>query len=144
MMHALIMLLHEEHHSLVVAQDMIRTFDGRGVSDLYRLLNEESEWLRGALVADKIVGKGAAALMAAGRVKAVYAEVISQPALYLLRQECVRVNYGALVPQIINRAGTGQCPLERRLTDCCSAAECLPLIRSFIEEMKSRRSLAGA
>lgn len=136
-MHALIHLLHEENCSLVVAQDVARSFNGRGVSDLFHLLNEESEWLKGARVADKIVGKGAAALMAAGGVKELYADVVSQPALELLERENVRVGYGQLVPQIINRKGTGQCPLEKRLADCSSAAECLPLIRAFIEDVCS-------
>ena len=136
-MHELIHLLHEEKCSLVVAQDTIRTFNGRGVSDLFRLLNEERECLLEARVADKIVGKGAAALMAAGGVTELYADVISQSALELLEKEGVRVGYGQLVPQIINRKGTGQCPLEKRLSDGRTAAECLPLIRSFIEEISS-------
>lgn len=140
MMHALIHLLHEEKCSLVVAQDIIRTFNGRGVSDLFHLLNEESEWLRWSRVADKIVGKGAAALMISGGVKEVYADVISQPALQLLHLEGILVAYGQLVPRIINREGTGQCPLEMRLAACRTAAECLPLIREFIEEMRLRRS----
>lgn len=62
-MNDLIDILHEEHHSLVVANGDVCTFDGRGISDLYNLLSEDPEFLRGASVADKVVGKGAAALM---------------------------------------------------------------------------------
>ena len=42
----------------------MRVFYERGVKDLYRLLKEEPGLLRGAFVADKVVGKAAAALLA--------------------------------------------------------------------------------
>ena len=64
----LIRILQDGNHSLVVAGDGIRTFDGRGISDLYDLLTEHPGWLRGASVADKVVGKGAAALLILGGV----------------------------------------------------------------------------
>ena len=42
-----IAMLHEGGHTLVVANgNVFRTFDRRGVADLYRLLREEPEFLR--------------------------------------------------------------------------------------------------
>ncbi len=41
----------------------MRIFRERGVADLFRLQHEEPQLLRGAFIADKVVGKGAAALM---------------------------------------------------------------------------------
>ena len=59
----LIDLLHVEACSCVIRNgDVTRIFRERGVKDLYRLLEEEPELLDGAFVADKVVGKGAAAL----------------------------------------------------------------------------------
>ena len=67
-------LLFAERCSCVVRNgDTIRIFRERGVRDLWRLLHEEPELLDGAFVADKVVGKGAAALMAAGRVRELFA-----------------------------------------------------------------------
>ena len=40
MMDELVRILQDGNHSLVVAGDGIRTFDGRGISDLYGLLTE--------------------------------------------------------------------------------------------------------
>ena len=80
MMDDLIKLLHEGNHSLVVSNGEVRTFDGRGVADLYRLLRQEPELLRGASVADKVIGKAAAALMIRGQVKEVHGDVVSSPA----------------------------------------------------------------
>lgn len=137
-MHKLISTLHTGSHSLVVGGTATRTFDGRGVADLYRLLHEEPKLLRGASVADKVVGKGAAALMAAARIKRVYADVISQPALHLLNAEGIDAEYATLVPHIINRAGTGMCPLEARCQACATTEECLAQIDLFINEMRQK------
>ena len=109
----------------------VAAYRGRGVSDLLRLLEEEPQALLGAFVADKVVGKGAAALMILGGVAAVHAEVVSRPALDLFAGTPVDVACGEVVPNIINRAGTGICPVERLCAGCLTAAECLPLIRDF-------------
>ena len=134
----LINILHEGGHSLVVANGDIRTFDGRGVSDLYRLLEEDSGFLYGAAVADKVVGKAAAAMMVLAKVKEVYADVVSQPALDLLESNRIRITYENIVPYIINRTGTDLCPLETRCLPCMTSQECFVQIRAFMEEMKTK------
>lgn len=114
-------LLFAERCSCVVRNgDTIRIFRERGVRDLWRLLHEEPELLEGAFVADKVVGKGAAALMAAGRVRELFADVVSHAALELLNGAGIPVSYTVAVPHIINRAGAR------------TAAECLPLIEGFL------------
>lgn len=77
----LIDLLHERKCSCVLRNGEIYTFERRGVEDLYALLREQPGLLLGADVADKVVGKGAAALMVLGRVRRVYADVLSEPGL---------------------------------------------------------------
>lgn len=164
MMKALVETLKEGNHSLVIAKPLtaenisslqgqqkeetkndgiekhhVLTFDGRGVSDLFRLFHESPDVLKGALLADKVVGKGAAALMALGKVKEVYADVISESAFALLEQEGIRVSYGKLVPYIINRAGTGMCPVESRCQSCQTPTECLEEIKKFFEEIHIKK-----
>ena len=96
----------------------------RGVADLYELLTSSPGKLCSALVADKIVGKGAAALMVIGGVSEIHAGVISQPALEMLRAGRVTVTCGKCVPNIINREGTGICPVETLCLGCRTAEEC--------------------
>ena len=134
MMENLIRLLHEGQHSLVVANGDVCTFDGRGVSDLYDLFKEDSGFLKGASLADKIVGKAAAALMALAEVREVYADVVSRPALDLLTDNKISISYGIIVPHIINRAQTGWCPLETRCYDCLTPQDCLKQIEGFIKQ----------
>lgn len=113
----------------------IRIFRERGVRDLHRLLTTEPELLQGALVADKVVGKGAAALMILGGVEGLYAGVLSRPARDLLVGAGVRTIYDTLVPHIVNRMKTDRCPLEKRCEEAATAEECLPLIEAFIRTL---------
>ena len=110
-------------------------FHERGVKDLHRLLHDDRALLNGAFIADKVVGKGAAALMVAGGVREVYTDVISRGALSLFTQSGVEVEFGLLVENIINRTGTDICPVEKLCLRCLTAEECLPLIDEFIEQM---------
>lgn len=137
-MEDLIILLHKGNHSLVVANGDVATFDGHGVADLFNLLNEDSGFLDGADVADKVVGKGAAALMILGKIHAVHADVISEPALTLLGQSPVKVSYGTVVPNIINRKGNGICPVETLCIPCMTAEECLLPITQFINSNQKK------
>ena len=60
-MNHLISLLHEGGFSCVIAnQGETRTFTQRGVADLYTLYNNDPAFMQGAVIADKVVGKGAA------------------------------------------------------------------------------------
>lgn len=131
-------------HSLVLANPKVtpdvRTFNGMGVSDLLRLLNEEPAALEGARLADKIVGKAAASLMVIGGVGQVYADVLSMVGFAMLSRAGIPVTYGKLVDHIINRAGTGMCPLEARCMPCESTDECLAQIKAFVSEMKAKHT----
>lgn len=132
MIEDLIHLLHEGNHSLVVANGEVCTFDGRGVSDLYNLFKEVPGFLRGASLADKIVGKAAATLMVLGGIREVYADIICLSAIDLLRSNRIQLNYGIVVPNITNRTRTGLCPLEIRCQDYLTPQDCLIQIEEFI------------
>lgn len=128
-------ILHEKDCSCVIYKDKdLSLHYQRGIRDLFAVLNSNPEKLSGALIADKVVGKGAAALMLLGKVMAVYADVISSPALNLLDAGGCEVFYDTLVPNIINRDGTGVCPVESLCLECKTAEACLPPITRFINE----------
>ncbi|MDE5642003.1 MAG: DUF1893 domain-containing protein [Muribaculaceae bacterium] len=132
----LIDILYSEQCSCVIGGDRGPVVcRQRGVRDLLDILHADSSLLSGAVVADKVVGKGAAALMVLGGVHLVYAGVISRKALDLLNAESVPVRYGECVPDIVNRSGTGVCPVEELCADCHTAIECLPLIEQFVNSM---------
>lgn len=128
--------LHAEGCSCVVAcGDTLRLFYRKGVIDLYETLLGDREVLSGAFIADKVVGKGAAALMVAGGVSGVYADVISVPALELFESHGVAVDFGKCVDGIINRRGDGMCPVETLCKDCNDIDECVSRIGKFLSSI---------
>ncbi len=133
-------LQNSESSLLVYDGKDIHAFKGRGVSDLYRLLTDTPETLSGAMIADKVIGKGAAALMILGQVREVYTDIISSAALKLFEGQDIKVCFSREVPYIINQNGNGMCPVETLCQDCASAAECLPLIKRFVENGSSHQN----
>lgn len=105
-------LLFAEKCSCVIRNgDSMRIFRERGVADLFRLQHEGAATAAGRFPSrTKVVGKGAAALMVLGGVEGLFADVVSRPALELLAGAGIAVEYTVVVPNIVNRAGTGTCP----------------------------------
>jgi Domain of unknown function (DUF1893). len=132
-MEEIIHLLHQGGYSCVIANNEIRTFTQRGIADLYDLLIHDAAFLTGASIADKVIGKAAAALIVIGGIKKVYTDVISSSALTLLRNAKVEVTFGQMVPFIQNRDQTGWCPMEKKCYQKESAESILVLIKEFIE-----------
>ncbi|MDO4159247.1 MAG: DUF1893 domain-containing protein [Prevotellaceae bacterium] len=117
----------------------IKEFHRRGVIDLFELVTSSPEFLKGAIMADKVIGKGAALLLVKVGVSEVYARLISTPALSVLRNADVKVTFDMEVPNISNRTGDGICPVEK-LTSCTDSPEkAYMLIKAFISEMKKNR-----
>ena len=134
-MKELIDILHDENLTLVVKSKdgALHRFTQRGVKDLLTLVTENPEILKDALIADKAVGKAAAACMAVGGVKHVHADVMSDPALALLQAHGILAEYGQLVDHIINRAGTDWCPMERLSRDENDPAAIISKIKEFFQ-----------
>ncbi len=124
-------ILHEKGCSLVLedARGNVRLFYKKGVRDLEYLLDHEPETLCGAVVADKVVGKAAAGMMAYGGVAEVYGDVMSRKALPLLDAGSVSYSFGELVDQIVIAEGDNRCPLEKIVASAHTAEETVRLLR---------------
>ena len=96
---------------VLTAGENVYTSNKRGVKPLL-CWYESGEDYKGFSAADKVVGKAAAFLYVLLGIKEVYADVISEHALCVLKQNGVFVTYGELVPAIRNRTNTGFCPME--------------------------------
>lgn len=111
----------------------IRTFTRRGVADLLDLIADGEDFLRGAAVADKVVGRAAASIMVIGGVARLHTRVMSRQALGILDGSGMEVEYDRLTDHIINRRGDGWCPLENICRNLDTPEECLMEIRKFFE-----------
>ena len=136
-MKQLIDILHSEELTLVIksADGDLHRFTQRGVNDLLTLVSECPEVLLGAIIADKAVGKAAAACMVQGGVKQVWAGVMSIPAYTLLNSHGIEANYGELVDHIINRTGDGWCPMEMVSRDLDDPAIIIQKVKKRLLEM---------
>ena len=92
--------------------------------------------LREGIVVDKVIGKAAAMLMIYGGVKKVHACMISEHALTMFRQHHIPISYDVLVPYIINRSGTGMCPMEESVLACEDIEEAYHILCKKAESMK--------
>jgi hypothetical protein len=125
------------NYSLVVVKDgrMIAGKTGRGIAPLLQLVNEASDMLKGAVLADKVVGRAAALLVANKSLKLVYSPVMSHGALQVLDSYQVPYAYGTLVSFILRRDGNGQCPLETRVEGQTDADIGREIIDQFVNEL---------
>ena len=128
---ALLNILNANGQSLIVLNnDSLSYHNARGVQDLIQLTSDEPERLKGASVADKVVGRAAAALMIAAGVSEVHTNLISTPALQMLQEAGVRVYATEEVPQILNRDRSDQCPIEATLNDADNVEECVAILKA--------------
>lgn len=123
--------------SLVVEnKGEVRTYNKKGVRDLIWLLDHEPERLRGARVADKVVGKASAALLVQGGVSEVYAHVMSTLAFSMLDQAGMAYRYHTLVDRIVIPEGDNRCPLEQIAAPGNTPQDVEQLLREHFAQMQ--------
>lgn len=139
-MQQLIEILRREKCSLVVKNhDIVTTYSKPGVRDLEYLLDHDPEMLHGAVIADKVIGKAAAAMVVVGGVKELYAEVMSTKAIPLLEEAGIAYTYGTLVDTIKEEGG--RCQLEKITAPATTPEETVALLRTHFEEKKREREV---
>ena len=101
-----------------VCGDVVLKRYERGIIPLVSLC-ERGERMMGYSAADKIVGRAAAMLYLKLGVKELYAEVLNEGAKEVLEVGGLNFSYAELTSRIVNRRGTGDCPMEEavRATD---------------------------
>ncbi|MBR5085935.1 MAG: DUF1893 domain-containing protein [Muribaculaceae bacterium] len=95
------------------ASGMIIEFHNPGVKDLFNLVATKPNLLKETIVADRVIGRGAALLLIKGGISQVFASIISKPALDVFMHYGIDVSYDILVDNILNHSGTDICPVEK-------------------------------
>ena len=106
----------------------------RGVKPLVAWIEDKTDF-SGFAAADKVVGKATAFLYLILGVQAVYAQVISKPALQVLKEYNVIVEYSKLAENIVNRQGDGICPFEEQVLKLTDKNEAYVAIREKMCQM---------
>ena len=133
-------ILENENLTCVVqcGDRILKTAD-RGIKPFMQWI-ESGENLRGAVAADKVVGKAAAFLMEKAGISAAYAAVLSAPAEDVLKNAGIMYTYSHLVPRIQNRAGDGLCPMESAVMEIGDAEKAFAALREKLRDFGARRA----
>lgn len=139
-MQQLIEILRREKCSLVVKNHgIVTTYSKPGVHDLEHLLDHDPEMLHGATIADKVIGKAAAAMVVVGGVKELYAEVMSKKAIPFLEEAGIAYTCGTLVDTIKEEGD--RCQLEKITAPATTPEETVALLRTHFEKKKRERKV---
>lgn len=114
----------------------IHISEERGIRPMILWLEEDPEFLRGASIADKIVGRAAAMIMVHAGVKEVYASVISNGAVEVLKDAGISCSYSMTAIAISNRRGDGICPMERAVAPIRDAKTAYETLRNKVLSME--------
>lgn len=130
-------ILLAENHSAVAGHSDGEYFfdDRRGIAPLLSW-HETPSVLRDAFIADKVIGKAAALLLADAGIRELYAHVMSAEACRILEEARIPYNFSILVPQIINRRGDDLCPMEKSVRTVEKPADAYEVLKKAVEEMK--------
>lgn len=126
------MLIREEY-ALVAVKDgeVIFKSTEKGIKPMYILATEKREIIKGASVADKVIGRGAALLSVYLDVKEIYGNLISKAGIEVLEENRISYSFGKSCDYIKNRDGTDYCPIEKLSINAESPVEFLEELRDF-------------
>lgn len=112
-------ILHQKKASLVVCYQNgeIKEYYQDRIKDIKQILQKNTEVLKGAIIADKVIGKVASSILIVAGVKEIYADVMSQYAIALLEKHNIPYQYDKKVDFIKNKDNTGMCPMENKYKD---------------------------
>jgi len=107
--------LNEKDLTLVIVKEGKVLFEtsSPGIRGFLSAIEELGENLLGASVADKIAGRAVALLCVYSHVNEIFAVVLSEEALKVLKEHNVKYEYENLVSNILNAKGTDTCPFEK-------------------------------
>ncbi len=111
-----------------------------GIKPLLNLLDSDED-VRDAYAADKIVGKAAAFLHILLQTKEIYAEVMSKTALEIFSSANIPAYYGKLTDYVVNRTGTGKCPMELAVENCSDPQSAYIALKEKVRELSSAAPL---
>jgi len=129
--------LKEKKFACVVVKNgvIIATSYERGIKPIFLMMDTDREIIYNASFADRVIGKAAALLLVLGKVKEVYADVISESALSILCDNDIHVEYAKKTSSILNREGTGRCIMEVLVHDTNDPQKALDLISEKLTKM---------
>ncbi len=124
---------------LVSKGSIIFEGDRPGILDLWQVYENKNGKLTDCAAADRVVGKAAAAVMAAGGVAGCYGQVVSREAKKVFQDEGIIYEADIEVSAIKKPHSNELCPLEKLTGKVDNLDEALTEISRFLQDTEARR-----
>jgi hypothetical protein len=107
--------LIQKNLSLVIVKNckVLYETESHGIGDLLKAINQIQNQMKGASVADRVVGRAAALLFVFSGVKAVFAVTASDGGIDVLKENSVFCEYENRVTSVLDLKRTDVCPFEK-------------------------------
>ena len=123
-------------HTICLCKDGVCLYsEKRGIAPMMNFIKDGAD-LTGHCVADIVVGKAAALLFVKCGIKQVFAKTLSQKGKKILETYGVDYEYETLAENIINRAGTDICPMEKAVANTDDPEEAYAVLTNELNRMK--------
>jgi len=134
-------ILRDKNQSLVIVKDgkTIFCLNSPGIDGILQAIEKFGKALHGASVADKVIGKAAALLLAYSHIAKAYAVTLSRRGLRTLGRHGIPVEYDLLVPEILDRKGREICPFEKFVLKIESPNQAFEELKKYVESLKKKR-----
>jgi hypothetical protein len=110
-----------------------------GISGLLRAIQELDERLKGASVADTVVGRAIALLCFYAGVEGVYGSVMSRAAKELFEENGVHAEWEELIGSVLDECKSATCPFERLAAGISDPEEAYIKLKALHDSLKQRR-----
>ena len=108
----------------------------KGIKPVIIPMNEDLYFFKDLIVADKLIGKASAMLLTLSGVKEVHTFTLSKAGKEIFDKYGITYSYDKLVEYIINREGTGMCPMEMTVKDIDDLKEAFAALNRKLEELR--------
>jgi hypothetical protein len=134
-------LLGNKSVSLVIVRGGQTLFESgsSGIYGLLQAIEKLKKEMYGSSVADRVVGRAAALLLAYSHVNEVYAVILSREGLGVLQKNGIKVEYLDLVQKILDRMRKSICPFEKFSSEIKSPNQAYELLKDFAENPENYR-----
>ncbi len=122
--------------AFVIVKDgaVLHTGTRDGVGELIETVDALREDVRGASLADTIVGKAVAMVARRAGICAVYSPLASEAARAALALDRIPLECDRMVPLILNKRNDGPCPMERLTLPIAEPEQAVLALREFVRK----------
>lgn len=123
---------------LVRAGQVAATGTRDGIGELLEVVARRGASLRGASLADKIVGKAVAMIAVYAGITEIYTPLVSEPAEQVLREFGIALAADRRVPLIRNKRNDGLCPMEQLTLPLTNPTAAVAALQEFVAAKRQR------